>query len=137
MGTSSSRDHLGHDRNAWEQLWTLHVQDANVAALVQKDWIGDLDACGHVWLDMAMKQVGVARLKDQLSQHLRAVEAGAELEVTDRGRPIARIVPVRRSRIVELRRPLRPFATVRDRRYTPANWGVSSTELLLQERQGR
>ena len=44
---------------------------------------------------MAMKRVGVAELKDQLSKHLRAVEAGAEVEVTDRDRPIARIVPVR------------------------------------------
>ena len=37
----------------------------------------------------------MAKLKDQLSTHLRAVEAGDEVEVTDRGRPIARIVPVR------------------------------------------
>ncbi|MBI4260112.1 MAG: type II toxin-antitoxin system prevent-host-death family antitoxin, partial [Actinobacteria bacterium] len=41
-----------------------------------------------------MKRVKIAELKDQLSKHLRAVERGAHVEVTDRDRPIARIVPV-------------------------------------------
>ena len=43
---------------------------------------------------MAMKRVGVAELKNQLSKHLRAVEAGAGVEMTDHDRLIARIVPV-------------------------------------------
>jgi len=41
-----------------------------------------------------MKRVKIAELKDQLSRHLREVERGGEIEVTDRDRPIARIVPV-------------------------------------------
>jgi len=84
-----------------------------------------------------MKRVGIADLKDQLSKHLRAVEAGAEVEVTDRNRPIARIVPVRGATRVVVRPPRRPFAAIRDRSYPPAGWPVSSAELLLQERQGR
>ena len=36
---------------------------------------------------------------------------------------------------VTVRTPLRPFATIRDRRRTPARWKVSSTDLLLQERK--
>jgi prevent-host-death family protein len=86
---------------------------------------------------MAMKRVGVAELKDQLSKHLRAVEAGAEVEVTDRDRPIARIVPVRPSSRVVVEPPRRPFASIRSRTYPRAGWRVSSTELLLKERQGR
>lgn len=86
---------------------------------------------------MAMKRVGVANLKDQLSRHLRAVEAGAEVEVTDRNRPIARIVPVPAANRVEVQPAARPFASVRGRRYDPEGWVVNSTELLLQERQGR
>lgn len=84
-----------------------------------------------------MTRVGVAQLKNELSKHLRAVEAGGEVEVTDRHRPIARIVPVRRQDRVVLRRAVRPFSAIRRRRYPPAGWPVSSTELLLEERQGR
>ncbi len=84
-----------------------------------------------------MKRVGVAELKDQLSRHLRDVEAGAEIEVTDRHRPIARIVPVRSAMRITVRTPAKPFRAVRTRTYRPAGWAVNSTELLLEERQGR
>jgi prevent-host-death family protein len=84
-----------------------------------------------------MNRVGVAELKDQLSKHLRAVEAGGEVEVTDRDRPIARIVPVRPTNLVIVQAAPKPFATIRRRRYAPAGWSVNSTEILLQERQGR
>lgn len=41
-----------------------------------------------------MKQIKIAELKDHLSEHLRAVERGLEMEVTYRTRPIVRLVPV-------------------------------------------
>jgi len=82
-----------------------------------------------------MTTVKIADLKDHLSAHLRAVEAGAEIVVTDRNRPIARIVPiVQRSPGVTLIPPARDFAEVRDLVRTPVDWGISSTELLLEER---
>ena len=84
-----------------------------------------------------MKRIGVAELKDQLSKHLRAVEAGEEMEVTDRNRAIARIVPVRTSGDVIIRGPARPFTDIRDRTYPAAEWRISSTELLLDERGTR
>ena len=84
-----------------------------------------------------MKRVGVAELKNQLSKHLRAVEAGAEVEVTDHDRPIARIVPVLPANRVVVQSAAIPFGSIRRRRYAPAGWPVSSTDLLLQERQGR
>lgn len=87
---------------------------------------------------MAMKRVKIAELKDHLSEHLRAVEAGAEIEVTDRNRPIARIVPVPASGApVELIPPKRPFAEIRDRRYPPARWPVDILEVLREERRER
>ncbi len=42
-----------------------------------------------------MKTVGVRELKKNLSEALREVEAGEIIEVTNRGRVIARVVPVR------------------------------------------
>jgi prevent-host-death family protein len=40
-----------------------------------------------------MAQVGVRELRDHLSRYLKKVRAGEELEVADRGRVIARVVP--------------------------------------------
>ena len=97
-----------------------------------------LAAIGPMWLDLAMRSVKIAELKDRLSEHLRAVERGAEIEVRDRDRPIARIVPAARGK-AQLRvvPPKRAFSTVRDRRPRPAHWKTSSLELLLEERGRR
>jgi prevent-host-death family protein len=84
-----------------------------------------------------MTRVKIAELKDRLSFYLRAVEAGDEVEVTDRNRPIATIVPVGRSSKTTIRPPVRPFAAIRDKRYPPAGWPISSTDLLMAERQDR
>jgi len=85
-----------------------------------------------------MKRVKIADLKNQLSRHLREVEHGAEIEVTDRRRPIVRLVPSRASesgiRIIPARRS---FADLRDRRYPPARWRIGSLRLLLEERGRR
>lgn len=83
-----------------------------------------------------MKRVGVAELKNNLSRHLRAVEAGDEIEVTDHERPIARLVPIRSGRL-PIRSPTRDFAGIRDRRYEPLQLPISSTELLRQDRDRR
>jgi prevent-host-death family protein len=41
-----------------------------------------------------MKRIGVRELRQQASKYLRQVEAGETIEVTDRGRPVALLVPV-------------------------------------------
>lgn len=83
-----------------------------------------------------MTKVGIAELKDRLSEHLRAVENGAEVIVLDRKRPIARIVPmVAATGRVRIMPPSRDFTEIRDRRRTPARWPITSTELLLEERR--
>lgn len=43
--------------------------------------------------DVKMIQVGVAELKARLSEYLARVADGEEIVVTDRGRPVARLVP--------------------------------------------
>jgi prevent-host-death family protein len=42
-----------------------------------------------------MKAIGVRDLRQRASEYLRQVEAGRTLEVTARGRPVARLVPIR------------------------------------------
>lgn len=46
------------------------------------------------------EQVGVRELRDQLSSYLERVRHGEEIEVTDRGRPVAMLVPLPESRAV-------------------------------------
>ena len=85
-----------------------------------------------------MKKVKIAELKNHLSEHLRSVEAGDEIIVTDRDRPIARIVPhTAGERRVRISKPKRPFATIRGKRFAAAKWETSSTDLLLEERRKR
>jgi prevent-host-death family protein len=84
-----------------------------------------------------MKRVKIAELKSQLSKLLRAVERGAEIEITDRDRPIARLVPVASPRTAVLQPPKVSNAALRKRRYKPAKWSKSSLELLLEDRRRR
>jgi prevent-host-death family protein len=84
-----------------------------------------------------MKQIKIAELKDHLSEHLRAVERGLEMEVTDRKRPIVRLVPVSPAAATRIVPAARPFRDVRDKRYRPARWGISSSDLLREERGKR
>ena len=41
-----------------------------------------------------MRSVGIRQLRQQASKFLREVESGETIEVTDRGRPVALLVPV-------------------------------------------
>jgi prevent-host-death family protein len=50
-----------------------------------------------------MDSVGVKELRQNASVLLRRVAAGESILVTDRGRPVARLSPVARSGIAELR----------------------------------
>ena len=85
-----------------------------------------------------MKPVRISELKSHLSEHLRGVEAGQALEITDRARPIARIVPIGREVAgLDLIPAERPFASVRKRRFPPAKLATSSLEALRRERGSR
>ena len=45
-----------------------------------------------------MKTAAVSKLKASLSEYLSKVKAGEEVLVTDRGKPIAKLIPVDRGR---------------------------------------
>lgn len=48
-----------------------------------------------------MRSIGIGELRQHASKHLRDVERGETIEVTDRGRPVALLVPVPRTGSVE------------------------------------
>ena len=85
-----------------------------------------------------MKRVKTAELKDHLSEHLRAVERGARLEVTDRDRPIVRLIPAAAQAIkLRILPARRSGAELRKKRYPRARWPESSLDLLQEERGKR
>lgn len=48
-----------------------------------------------------MAEVGVRELRDHLSRYLEQVQAGGEVIVTERGRAIARVVPINGERTID------------------------------------
>jgi prevent-host-death family protein len=48
-----------------------------------------------MFYNVTMERVGIRDLKQRASAVIRRVAAGEEIEVTDRGRPVARLVPIR------------------------------------------
>ena len=50
-----------------------------------------------------MTRVSISKLKAKLSKYLASVRAGEEIIVTDRGRPVARLIPIRGARDLESR----------------------------------
>jgi prevent-host-death family protein len=91
------------------------------------------------------RTAAVAELKAQLSQFLRRVKAGDEILVTERGVPVARIVPVERgTEAVEALRELErqglvrlgsgrlPAAVLRGRR--PRDPGASVRRAVYEDR---
>jgi prevent-host-death family protein len=48
-----------------------------------------------------LKQVGIRELKQNASAVIRRAAAGETIEVTDRGRPVARIVPLRYESVLD------------------------------------
>ena len=74
-----------------------------------------------------MKTAAVSKLKATLSEHIRYVKAGEEVLITERGKPVARIVPVG----PEVRRDARRMDLIRRGIIRPGK-GPISKELLKQ-----
>jgi prevent-host-death family protein len=54
--------------------------------------------CATVWV---VDRVGIRELKQNASAVIRRVLAGETIEVTDHGRPVARIVPLRAASVLD------------------------------------
>jgi len=88
-------------------------------------------------------EVGVRELKAKLSEYLSRVERGETLDVTSRGRRVARIVPAARETTLErglregwltreVDRPFEPFAPL-----PPAPGTPTSEEIFAADREDR
>lgn len=94
-----------------------------------------------------MRSVAVAELRQNLSRYLKEVQAGGELLVTDRGQPVAWIIPVRGTHAEDAhRRRLIQAGVLRPRsrdlsadfwtRIKPQDPEGAILKALLEEREG-
>lgn len=82
-------------------------------------------------------RVRIAELRDNLSKFLRRVENGETLEVLDRDRPIAHLVPIKDegTRIRPAKRPFSPKAHQHYTRLGPPGFDI--LDVLLEDRRKR
>jgi prevent-host-death family protein len=87
------------------------------------------------------RSVNIARFKAQLSSYLRAVRKGHELVITDRDRPVARVVPYTeapRKGQLPVIEPIRDPAGLKRLRFRPVRGTKTDiVALLLEDRAKR
>lgn len=89
-----------------------------------------------------MAQVGIRALQQNASEVVRRAAAGETIDITDRGRLVARIVPVSGGSIDDLlasgqaRPATRPMTDVLAQPPMPAGEGPTASEILAEMRQG-
>ena len=94
-----------------------------------------------------MTRVGVAKVKARLSHYLKRVKAGQEVIITDRGLPVAKLIPLagqgrnesERDRLIREGRIIPGSGRIRDELLIPPTGdpaiGRSVLEALLEERR--
>ena len=85
-----------------------------------------------------MERIGVRELREHASRYLARVAAGETFEVTDRGRPVARLVPVVADRWDELLRS--GWVVVPEDEgdllaEEPSDFGLAASEELARQRE--
>jgi prevent-host-death family protein len=90
---------------------------------------------------MTEDRIGVRELRQNASQYLRRVAAGESFMVTDRGRPVAQLVPVHPGNMVDtmvsrgdLLPPEHPTGVLSGRLPDPLDLGFSASEELQRLR---
>jgi prevent-host-death family protein len=84
-----------------------------------------------------MDRIGVRELRQHASRYLARVAGGESLEVTDRGRPVARLVPVEADPWTDLLRAGRLVLPEDDADVVadaPADYGVAASDALAAMR---
>jgi len=85
-----------------------------------------------------MERIGVRELRQHASRYLARVASGETLEVTDRGRPVAMLVPVRRDEWQDLLasgRVVRPTEGGDVADEAPSDFGVDASGRLAAMRE--
>lgn len=87
-----------------------------------------------------MNEVGIRALKQNASEVVAAAASGEPVTITDRGRPVARLVPLRGGRLAGLkedgrvRMPKRSLSELPPRRPAPLDVGAALRQARYDER---
>jgi len=84
-----------------------------------------------------MDRIGVRELRQHASRYLARVVGGETIEVTDRGRPVARLVPVRADAWADMVAAGKVALAEDDRDVAdeaPADYGVDASSVLASMR---
>lgn len=85
-----------------------------------------------------MTTVTLSTLKARLSGYMRLVKSGEELEVRERGVPIAKVVAIKLQPALEIQRPLKnPKGLAVVRFSSPPDKTFDIVQLLIEERRSR
>jgi prevent-host-death family protein len=85
-----------------------------------------------------MKRVAISQLKSHLSEHIRAAEGGEVIEIMDRARAVARVVPLEReASSLELIPAESSFVAVRNVRLRPLKLTMTGLSALRRDRGER
>ncbi len=87
-------------------------------------------------------RVGIRELRQNLSVYLRRIHHGERFEVTDRGRPVALLVPLADKlspleRLIAEGRATRPVGNLLDLRPLPGEPSTAASDALLADREDR
>ena len=84
-----------------------------------------------------MRRIGVRELRQHASRYLAIVAGGESVEVTDRGRPVAMLVPARADAwdaLLASNRILRPDDTMDLADEPPVDYGLDASSVLQSMR---
>jgi prevent-host-death family protein len=85
-----------------------------------------------------MERIGIRELRQNASRYLALVARGERVEITDRGRPVAILVPLRGERWEELLatgRVMPPSDAIDVADEAPADYGIDTTGALAAMRE--
>jgi prevent-host-death family protein len=85
-----------------------------------------------------MQRIGVRELRQHASRYLALVARGEQIEVTERGRPVARLVPIHASAwdgLLASQRISIPLDDLDVADEEPADYGVDASSMLLAMRE--
>lgn len=82
-------------------------------------------------------EVGIRELRDHLSRYIQQVESGDEVVVTDRGRAVARVVPINGTRVIDrlIAEGLVTAAVTRKRRARPPTKTAGTVSDLVADQR--
>lgn len=100
-----------------------------------------VDRHGYRWLNMAMNKVKVGELRNHLSKYLKKVQEGREIVITDRDRPIGRIVPYLgefdKDEELKVIEPPGGYEGFSKLQFAPIDCAVDPVEILIADRRKR